>query len=129
MPDTDAAAAQELLRDSFTRLIEHVDNLTDGLTDEVASYRVTPQANSIAWLIWHSARVQDVQICDIATLRVAGSLSATVRAMSGPATAGSTGSASTCRAATPATGTALTTWPRCGRRPNFSPATTTPCTR
>lgn len=66
MPDTDAAAAQELLRDSFTRLIEHVDNLTDGLTDEVASYRVTPQANSIAWLIWHSARVQDVQICDIA---------------------------------------------------------------
>jgi hypothetical protein len=59
-------AAQELLRDSFTRLIEHVDELTDGLTEEVASYRPTPQANSIAWLIWHSARVQDVQVCDIA---------------------------------------------------------------
>jgi len=66
MPNTDAAAAQELLRDSFTRLIEHVEGLTDGLTDEVACYRPTPQANSIAWLIWHSARVQDVQICDIA---------------------------------------------------------------
>jgi hypothetical protein len=59
-------AAQELLRDSFTRLIEHVDDLTDLLTDEVASYRPTPQANSIAWLVWHSARVQDVQVCDIA---------------------------------------------------------------
>jgi hypothetical protein len=59
-------AAQELLRDSFTRLIEHVDELTDGLTDEVATYRQSPQANSIGWLIWHSARVQDVQVCDIA---------------------------------------------------------------
>ena len=59
-------AAQELLRDSFTRLIEHVDELTDGLTEEAASYQPTPQANSIGWLIWHSARVQDIQVCDIA---------------------------------------------------------------
>jgi hypothetical protein len=59
-------AAQELLRDSFTRLIEHVDELTDGLTDELASYRQAPKANSIGWLVWHSARVQDVQVCDIA---------------------------------------------------------------
>jgi hypothetical protein len=60
------AAAQELLRDAFTRLIEHVDELTDGLTDEVADYRPTPNANSIAWLIWHSARVQDIQLADVA---------------------------------------------------------------
>jgi Protein of unknown function (DUF664) len=59
-------AAQELLRDAFTRLIEHVDDLTDGLTDEVALFRPTADANSIAWLIWHSARVQDLQLCDIA---------------------------------------------------------------
>ena len=63
---SDAAAAQELLRDAFTRLIEHVDDLTDGLTDELATYRPTGEANSIAWLIWHSARVQDAQVCDIA---------------------------------------------------------------
>jgi hypothetical protein len=62
----DLTAAQELLRDSFTRLIEHVDDLTDGLTDELSTYRPTPAANSIAWLIWHSARVQDLQVCDIA---------------------------------------------------------------
>src|ERR1700747_3830980 len=60
------AAAQELLRDAFTRLIEHVDELTDGLTDEVIDYRPTPYANSIAWLIWHSARVQDIQLADVA---------------------------------------------------------------
>jgi len=61
-----AAAAQELLRDSFTRLIEHVDELTDGLSDEVSDYRPTPEANSIAWLIWHSARVQDIQLAHVA---------------------------------------------------------------
>jgi uncharacterized protein DUF664 len=60
------AAARELLRDAFTRLIEHVDELTDGLTDEQAGYRPSPSANSIAWLIWHSARVQDIQLAPIA---------------------------------------------------------------
>ncbi|MGH3560905.1 MAG: mycothiol transferase, partial [Mycobacterium sp.] len=55
MPSTekDAVAIQELLRDAFTRLIEHVDELTDGLTDELAAYQPTATANSIAWLIWH----------------------------------------------------------------------------
>src|ERR1700752_501908 len=66
MADSDAVAARELLRDSFTRLIEHVEELTDGLTDESAFFRPTGAANSIAWLIWHSARQQDAQLCDIA---------------------------------------------------------------
>jgi hypothetical protein len=60
------SAVRELLRDAFTRLIEHVDELTDGLTDEQANYRPSPSANSIAWLIWHSARVQDLQLAPIA---------------------------------------------------------------
>jgi Protein of unknown function (DUF664) len=64
-PNPDAAV-QELLRDSFTRLIEHVDEIAGGLTDEVANYRPTSNANSIAWLIWHSARVQDIQLADVA---------------------------------------------------------------
>ncbi|GAA2535831.1 mycothiol transferase [Mycolicibacterium diernhoferi] len=59
-------AVRELLRDFFTRLIEHVDELTDGLTDEVSSWQPAAGANSIAWLIWHSARCQDLQLCDIA---------------------------------------------------------------
>jgi uncharacterized protein DUF664 len=64
--DQNAAATRELLRDAFTRLIEHVDEITDGLTDEQARYRPSPNANSIAWLIWHSARVQDIQLAPIA---------------------------------------------------------------
>jgi Protein of unknown function (DUF664) len=64
MSSTDAAT-RELLRDAFTRLIEHVDDLTDGLTDEQANYRPSRNANSIAWLIWHSARVQDIQLAPI----------------------------------------------------------------
>lgn len=63
---SDAQATQELLRDFFTRLIEHVDEVTGGLTDEVATYRPTADANTVAWLVWHSARVQDAQVCDIA---------------------------------------------------------------
>lgn len=62
----DAAVLRELLRDAFTRLIEHVDEITDGLTEEVSSYRPTAEANSIAWLLWHSARVQDIQLADVA---------------------------------------------------------------
>jgi hypothetical protein len=64
----DAAAARELLRDSFTRLIEHVDGITDDLSDEVSFFRPTPQANSICWLIWHSARIQDAQLAHIAAV-------------------------------------------------------------
>jgi hypothetical protein len=66
MADSDSDAVREFLRDSFTRLIEHVEDITDGLTDEVSFHRPTPGANSIAWLVWHSARVQDAQLCDIA---------------------------------------------------------------
>lgn len=62
----DAAVIQDLLRDAFTRLIEHVDQITEGLTEEVSAYRPTPEANSIAWLLWHSARVQDIQLADVA---------------------------------------------------------------
>jgi len=62
----DAAVIQDLLRDAFTRLIEHVDEITEGLTDEVSGYRPAPNANSIAWLIWHSARQHDAQLCHIA---------------------------------------------------------------
>ncbi len=62
----DAEAVQELLRDACTRLIEHVEAVTDDLTEADATFRPTPQANSIAWLVWHSARVQDAQVADIA---------------------------------------------------------------
>jgi Protein of unknown function (DUF664) len=66
MADSDDQPVRELLRDAFTRQIEHVHDLTDGLTDEVSFFRPTAEANSIAWLIWHSARQHDVQLCHLA---------------------------------------------------------------
>jgi len=66
MATSDATAVRTLLRDAFTRLIEHVEGLTDGLTDDVAFYRPTENANSISWLIWHSARQHDLQLAHIA---------------------------------------------------------------
>ena len=65
-PSPDSGAARELLRDAFVRLIEHVVDLTDDLSDEVSFFRPTPEANSVAWLIWHSARIQDAQLSPIA---------------------------------------------------------------
>ncbi len=63
---SDRDTLRALLRDAFTRLIEHAEALTDDLTEPVATYRPTAEANSIAWLLWHSARAQDIQVADIA---------------------------------------------------------------
>ena len=60
------AAVRELLRDSFTRLIEHVDDAHRRADRRGVVLPSDCQANSIAWLVWHSARVQDAQLCDIA---------------------------------------------------------------
>lgn len=48
-----------LLVDGFGRIQEIVHNVLHGLSDEDLLYRADPQANSIAWLIWHLTRVQD----------------------------------------------------------------------
>jgi hypothetical protein len=63
---TDAGPARELLVDFFGRIRELVLDLTDALTEEAATYRPDPEANSIAWLIWHSTRIQDDHVADLA---------------------------------------------------------------
>ncbi|KQW47683.1 hypothetical protein ASC77_14730 [Nocardioides sp. Root1257] len=56
----------DLLIDFFERIRENGVAAVDGLTDEQLAHRVAPDANSIAWLIWHTARVQDAQIAHAA---------------------------------------------------------------
>jgi hypothetical protein len=58
--------AQNILVDAFGRVRELVTDLTDGLTDQIATYRPDPEANSIAWLIWHLTRIQDDHVADLA---------------------------------------------------------------
>jgi uncharacterized damage-inducible protein DinB len=56
----------ELLIDSLDRVREVVHGAVEGLTDEQLAWRADPQANSIAWLVWHLTRVQDDHVADVA---------------------------------------------------------------
>lgn len=65
-PSTDAHAARTLLTDAFGRIAEQVAGITDGLQDDEAVWRPDPGANTVAWLLWHLARVQDDHIATLA---------------------------------------------------------------
>ena len=56
----------ELLQDAFTRVIESVERVVDGLSEDQLAVRPGPDANSIAWLVWHLARVQDDHVAEVA---------------------------------------------------------------
>ncbi|MFB7410242.1 DUF664 domain-containing protein [Streptomyces sp. NPDC056202] len=51
-----------LLVDSFGRVRESVHEAVEGLTEDELAARVDPDANSIAWLVWHLTRIQDDHI-------------------------------------------------------------------
>jgi Protein of unknown function (DUF664) len=63
--------AKQLLVDCFGRIRELVVDLTDGLTDDIATYRPDSQANSVSWLIWHLSRVQDDHVANLAQVEQA----------------------------------------------------------
>jgi uncharacterized damage-inducible protein DinB len=49
----------EVLADAFGRVQETVHEVVRGLTASQLATRLDRDANSIAWLVWHLARVQD----------------------------------------------------------------------
>jgi hypothetical protein len=55
----------EVLLDAFGRVRDVVHGAVDGLTDEQLAFRATPDANSIAWLVWHLTRIQDDHVADV----------------------------------------------------------------
>jgi hypothetical protein len=57
---------RDLLLDAFERLPDLVHSAVEGLSEEELHARLDPEANHIAWLIWHLARVQDAQVAQIA---------------------------------------------------------------
>ena len=59
-------SAKTLLQDAYHRIREHVRSVTDGLHEDVLRWRPTPASNSIGWLVWHAARVQDDHVAQIA---------------------------------------------------------------
>jgi hypothetical protein len=54
----------DLLVDAFGRIRQVVHRVVDGLTPEQLAFRVDPEANSIAWLVWHLTRIQDDHLAD-----------------------------------------------------------------
>ncbi|MGW5774972.1 mycothiol transferase [Streptomyces sp. NPDC003863] len=53
-----------LLVDAFGRIREVVHEAVEGMTDDELAVRVDPDANSVAWLVWHLTRVQDDHLAD-----------------------------------------------------------------
>jgi uncharacterized damage-inducible protein DinB len=54
----------EILADAFGRVQKTVHEAVRGLTSSQLATRLDADANSIAWLIWHLARVQDDHLAD-----------------------------------------------------------------
>jgi hypothetical protein len=54
----------ELLTDGFGRVQEVVHEAVDGLSAAQLAVRLDEDANSIGWLCWHLARVQDDHVAD-----------------------------------------------------------------
>jgi hypothetical protein len=61
-----ATTSAELLLDGFGRVHDAVHEVVDSLSADDLTYRVDPDANTIAWLIWHLTRVQDDHIAEAA---------------------------------------------------------------
>ncbi|MFF9687776.1 DUF664 domain-containing protein [Streptomyces sp. NPDC014623] len=55
-----------ILADAFERIHETVHAAAEGLPPEDLNARLDEDANSIAWLVWHLARIQDDHVADAA---------------------------------------------------------------
>jgi hypothetical protein len=55
-----------ILSDAFDRVAEQVDAVATDLSVDDAVWRPDPDANSIAWLLWHLTRVQDDHVAGLA---------------------------------------------------------------
>lgn len=59
--------ANEILLDGFGRVEGVVHSVLEGLSEKELSYRPGPEANSIAWLVWHLTRIQDDHVAEAAS--------------------------------------------------------------
>ncbi|WP_022901946.1 mycothiol transferase [Humibacter albus] len=56
---------RELLSDAVERIGQGVQRLLKDVDRELLTFRADPQANTIAWLVWHLTRGQDAQVADV----------------------------------------------------------------
>ena len=55
----------ELLTEAFDRLPDLVRSAVDGLTPEQLCTPPAAEANTVAWLVWHLARIQDSHLAEL----------------------------------------------------------------
>ena len=55
----------QLLIEAYDRIGGLVHDVVVGLDEATLTARIEPQANSIAWLVWHLARVQDDHVAHV----------------------------------------------------------------
>jgi hypothetical protein len=60
----DRMTSAGLLVDAFGRIRETVTDTVYGLNTAQLVYRITTEANPIAWLVWHLTRIQDDHVAD-----------------------------------------------------------------
>ncbi len=56
--------AKDILIDGYGRVREEVHAAVGGLGPDELAARPAPEANSIAWLVWHLTRIQDDHVAD-----------------------------------------------------------------
>src|SRR5512144_451727 len=61
----DAGLARALLTDAFGRVHEMLPPHLAGLDAEQVLWRPDPAANSVGWMVWHLARVQDDHLAGV----------------------------------------------------------------
>ena len=59
---------KDVLIDAYGRIKEEVHAAVDGLSPAGLHARTAPEANSVAWLVWHLTRIQDDHVADAAGL-------------------------------------------------------------
>jgi Protein of unknown function (DUF664) len=57
-------AIDDILIDGFDRVRQVVHSALRRATEDQLAYRPDPEANSVAWLVWHLTRVQDDHVAD-----------------------------------------------------------------
>src|SRR3954471_22786163 len=62
---TPAMDVAGVLLDLYGRVPHLVHDAVDGLSADQLVERPSPDANTVAWLVWHLARVQDQQFADL----------------------------------------------------------------
>ncbi len=61
--------ASDLLVDGMQRVRETVHDVVGDLDSAALTARLDPEANTIAWLVWHLTRVADDHVADVAGTR------------------------------------------------------------